>query len=157
MKVQCKHSTQTARPIRGLKQFCFGFIMSLTGLSQASAPVSSNSNSESVAAPAPGVYFVVSGSEDMEIHFESFGKAVAPAGGKLDKNSGHHHLIIDGGPIGEGKVIPTDDKHLHFGKAQTSAKVKLQKGRRKLTLQFADGAHRSFGPEWSSTIFVDVK
>lgn len=74
-----------------------------------------------------------------------------------DKNCGHHHLIIDGNFIAEGEVVPKDDTHLHYGKGQTEAKIHLTPGKHKLTLQFADFAHRSFGPKMSDSIEVEVK
>lgn len=77
--------------------------------------------------------------------------------GDLDQTKGHHHIVVDGGPIKKGEVVPTDDKHLHFGKGQTETEVKLTPGKHTLTLQFADGAHRSYGPEMSSTITITVK
>ena len=86
------------------------------------------------------------------------GMKLRPAGEDIEDNkTGHHHIIIDGGAIPEGQVIPTDDKHLHYGKAQTEAEVKLVPGEHTLTLQLADGAHRSYGPGLSKTIKVKVK
>jgi hypothetical protein len=84
------------------------------------------------------------------------GMGLAPAG-DLDPNKGHHHLLIDAGPMQKGLVIPANDKSLHFGKAQTEADVKLPPGDHTLTLQFGDGAHQSFGPEMSQTIKIHVK
>lgn len=85
------------------------------------------------------------------------GLKVRPAGeDPNDKNSGHHHLLIDMDSIPEGQPIPSDEKHLHYGKAQTETTVKLPAGEHKLTLQFADGAHRSYGPKMSKTIKVIV-
>jgi len=52
--------------------------------------------------------------------------------------------------------VPTDAKHLHFGKGETQAQVTLPPGRHTLTLQFADGAHRSYGPKWAATVRVNV-
>jgi hypothetical protein len=83
------------------------------------------------------------------------GKALVPAGDPTP-NSGHHHLIINDGPVEEGQVIPADSTHLHFGKAQTETELKLDKGKYKLTLQFADMNHLSFGKNWSRTITVVV-
>jgi hypothetical protein len=57
----------------------------------------------------------------------------------------------------KGLVIPADEKSLHFGKGQTEADVKLTPGDHKLTMQFGDGSHRSYGPEMSQTITVHVK
>ena len=55
------------------------------------------------------------------------------------------------------EVIPADDKHLHFGKGQTETMVKLPPGKHTLMLQFADGAHKSYGPGMSAKIEVTVK
>lgn len=94
---------------------------------------------------------------ETKVSFKLNGKAIRPAGEAVDeKTSGHHHLIIDGAAIAEGTVVPMDERHLHFGKGQTSTMVKLTPGEHTLTLQFADGAHRSYGPNWSKTIKVKV-
>lgn len=86
------------------------------------------------------------------------GKKVRAAGeAPDDKTTGHHHLIIDGGFIPQGQVIPSDEKHLHFGKGQTETEVKLSAGEHSLTLQFADGAHRSYGEPLSKTIKIKVR
>jgi len=84
------------------------------------------------------------------------GMDVKPAG-ELVENAGHHHLLIDTDPVDLGKVIPADDKHLHFGKGQTETTVKLPPGKHRLQLQFADGAHRSYGEAMRATIHVTVK
>lgn len=71
---------------------------------------------------------------------------------------GHHHLLIDAGDsIAAGQVIPKDAQHLHFGKGQTTATVELTPGKHRLTLQFADGIHRSYGSKLSATIELTVK
>ena len=91
------------------------------------------------------------------VEFGVDGLRVRPAGeDPLDHASGHHHLIIDGRPIPLGQTVPTDDKHLHFGKGETQAQITLPPGRHTLTLQFADGAHRSYGPKWAAIIRVNV-
>lgn len=83
------------------------------------------------------------------------GMVVKPAG-EMGENTGHHHLIIDGGPVAKDQVVPADATHLHFGKGQKETEVELSPGDHTLTLQFADGAHRSYGPEMSKTIHVTV-
>ena len=71
---------------------------------------------------------------------------------------GHHHLFIDAeDSLAAGTMVPKDSSHLHFGKGQTETEVKLTPGKHKLTLQFADGLHRSYGSKLSSVITVDVK
>jgi len=91
-----------------------------------------------------------------KLRFAVSGMAVAPAGDML-ANSGHHHLLIDVDPIAAGTPVPADDKHIHFGKGQTEVEVTLPPGTYKLTAQFANGAHQSYGPAMSQTIKVTVR
>ena len=92
-----------------------------------------------------------------ELEFVVIGKSVAPAGEPIDdKTIGHHHLIIDAKGIEPGTPVPADASHIHFGKGQTKHILNVAPGQHTLTLQFADGAHRSYGPEWAKTITVTV-
>lgn len=84
------------------------------------------------------------------------GMKINPAG-DMTANTGHHHLIVNGGPIKEGESIPFNDTHLHFGKGQTETDLSLPSGKYRLTLQFANGAHQSYGPSMSKTIEIIVK
>jgi len=84
------------------------------------------------------------------------GMAVDPAG-EIKADSGHHHLLIDADSMKQGETIPADEKHIHFGKGQTETEVTLPPGKHKLTMQFANGAHQSYGPKMSKTIHVTVK
>lgn len=78
--------------------------------------------------------------------------------GAIVVGSGHHHLLIDAGDsIPAGTVVPKDEHHLHFGKGQTSTEVTLPAGEHMLTLQFADGIHRSYGGQLATTIKVTVQ
>lgn len=78
--------------------------------------------------------------------------------GPVVTGSGHHHIIIDGPDfLPAGEMVPRDSTHLHFGKGQTETELNLSPGTHKLTLQFADGLHRSYGDKLSSTITVTVK
>lgn len=79
------------------------------------------------------------------------------AAGNVVEGEGHHHLIIDGSPTPVMGVVPADESHIHFGKGQTETSIPLTAGKHTLTLQFADGAHRSYGPVLSKTITVTVK
>lgn len=89
------------------------------------------------------------------------GMIVKPAG-QLEIGTGHHHLIINdkkvvkAGGIPEMGVVPADENNIHFGKGEEEYVANLPVGKHTLTLQFADGAHRSFGPKWSKTIQVTV-
>lgn len=87
------------------------------------------------------------------------GMQVKPAGENIeDQGSGHFHLLIDDqrGYIPEGEPIPFDEHHLHFGKGDTETTVSLPKGSHTLSIQFGDGAHRSYGKSLSDTITVNV-
>ncbi|MCB0716025.1 MAG: DUF4399 domain-containing protein [Chitinophagaceae bacterium] len=78
--------------------------------------------------------------------------------GPVKPGSGHHHLFIDGpDSLAQGTVVPKDSTHIHFGNAQTSYELQLTPGKHKLTLQFADGLHRSYGSQLSKTITVNIK
>ncbi|WJF91695.1 DUF4399 domain-containing protein [Paraburkholderia bonniea] len=92
----------------------------------------------------------------VHVKFAVEGMKVVPAG-TLAEGTGHHHLLIDGAPLPKGEVIPANDKSLHYGKGQTETDVTLPPGDHTLTLQFGDGAHRSYGPGMSKTITVHVK
>jgi hypothetical protein len=70
--------------------------------------------------------------------------------------TGHHHLFINAVDIEENVVIPFDNQHKHFGKGQTEAEIFLQPGKYKLTLQFGDSAHRSYGAAFKKTISINV-
>ena len=71
------------------------------------------------------------------------------AAGEIKKGTGHHHILIDVANIEEGQVVPTDKNHLHFGGGQTQTTLELSPGKHTLILQFADGAHRSYGEKTS--------
>lgn len=93
-----------------------------------------------------------------KVKFAVHGKKLRPAGEDAsDQKSGHHHLIIDAQAIPEGQVVPNDETHKHFGKAQKEADITLTPGKHTLTLQLADGAHLSYGEKYSKTITVTVK
>ena len=78
--------------------------------------------------------------------------------GKLRPASGHHHILIDAGDsLAAGTVVPKDSTHLHFGNAQKEAELKLTPGEHKITLQYADGIHRSYGGKLASSVTVTVQ
>ncbi len=78
--------------------------------------------------------------------------------GPVVAGSGHHHIIIDGpDSLAAGEIIPKDSTHLHFGKGQTEAELTLAPGKHRITLQMADGLHRSYGGRLSAAITVTVK
>ena len=85
------------------------------------------------------------------------GMAVDSAG-KLKPNSGHFHILIDAGDsTAAGTVVPKDSTHLHFGNAQKETELKLTPGEHRLTLQYADGLHRSYGAKLATSVNVTVQ
>jgi hypothetical protein len=78
--------------------------------------------------------------------------------GPVVANSGHFHILVDvGDSIASGQMIVKDSTHLHYGKAQTNTELKLTPGKHTLSLEFADGLHRSYGAQMASTVSVTVK
>lgn len=91
-----------------------------------------------------------------KVKFAVSGMEIKPAG-DMSANTGHHHLLINATSVKSGEVVPADETHLHFGKGQTETEVKLAPGTYKLTMQFANGLHQSYGEGMSKTITVTVK
>lgn len=112
-----------------------------------------------------GVFFVNLANNDKVpstflVQFGVKGMEIKPAGTDIEnRHAGHHHILIDNpaGGIPEGQVIPADAKDIHYGKGQTEGVLELSPGKHTLTLQFADGAHRSYGKKMAKTITVFVK
>ena len=106
--------------------------------------------------PSPegaAVYFI--GLEDgatvtspMTVRFGLTGMGVAPAETVVE-NTGHHHLLVDRAPFGEGEfgaeeftlAIPKDDNHMHFGKGQTEVTLELPPGTHTLQMVLGDAGH----------------
>jgi hypothetical protein len=112
----------------------------------------------SFAAPADGATVegpAKDGKVEVAVKMATEGIAVKPAG-EVEVGSGHHHIIVDGAAIPTGQVVPKDDTHIHFGKGQTETTLALAPGKHTLTLQFADGIHRSYGEALSSSIEITV-
>ena len=100
---------------------------------------------------------------EVMVKFAVQGMKVEKAG-TMVPGTGHHHILLDRAPdaqgsyaIPKGQPVPKDEKNLHFGDGSSQAKVKLDKGDHTLTLQFADGAHMSYGDALSATIHVKVE
>jgi hypothetical protein len=129
--------------------------------SQNGNATTSQTNTSTNTAKDSGVYFVNLKNGDtvsspVIVQMGVKGKTVEPAG-TLNAGRGHHHLIVDGSYVEKGQMVMKDSTHLHFGKGQIVDTLKLRPGQHTLTLQFADGAHMSYGKDWSSTISIFVK
>ncbi len=103
------------------------------------------------AAPAGARVFIVSPKDGetvttpVRVVFGVEGMGVVPAGERNDK-AGHHHLLVNTDLADPSMPIPTDDKHIHYGDAQTEAMVELPPGRHTLHLVMGDYLHIPFDP-----------
>ncbi len=118
-------------------------------------------NPSYAAEPDQAVYFIepknnATVDQEFTIKMGITGMEIKPAG-DMTPNTGHHHLLVDEDPIRTNEVIPNSPTHLHFGKGQTETTLALTPGKHTLTLQFADGAHQSFGFAMRQSITVHVK
>lgn len=103
--------------------------------------------------PDAQVYFVNLSDGDtvqspFTIVFGLSGMGVAPAGTEIEM-TGHHHLLIDRPPLGQGEDgadeliygLPSDEQHRHFGGGQTEVTLDLPPGPHTLQLVLGDAAH----------------
>ena len=127
--------------------FCMSLLLAVIGCGTGGEPTGKVSFSE----PKDGAN--VTGPVKVVMAVE--GIAIKPAG-EVVEGTGHHHILINKGFTAPGQVIPNDNTHRHFGKGQTETTLNLPPGTYKLTLQFADGLHRSYGEDLSATINFTV-
>lgn len=103
--------------------------------------------------PDAKVYFVNISDGDtvsnpVTIVFGLSGMGVAPAGVEKE-NTGHHHLLVNRPPLGEGEDgelefengLPADEDHFHFGGGQTEVTLDLPQGETTLQLVLGDYGH----------------
>lgn len=119
--------------------------------------------------PAPDgakVYFInLADGDSVEapfvVQFGLSGMGVAPAGTEKE-NTGHHHILIDRPPLGEGTEdadlmangVPTDDNHKHFGGGQTEVTLDLPAGQHTLQLVLGDQFHVPHNPPVTSDVIT---
>jgi hypothetical protein len=97
-------------------------------------------------------------SSPVTVRFGLSGMGVAPAGISEKENVGHHHLLINRPPFGQGEDgqeewdygIAADENHRHFGGGQTEVTLDLPPGEHTLQMVLGDHAHVPFGPEMST-------
>lgn len=99
------------------------------------------------------------------IVFGLSGMGVAPAGTEKE-NTGHHHLLIDRPPLGQGEDgadelmygILADEQHIHFGGGQTEVTLDLAPGSHTLQLVLGDLNHvPHVAPVMSDVITIKVE
>lgn len=128
------------------------------GLAMAAAAIAGDT-------PAPdgaNVYFVnledgATVPSPVKVVFGLSGMGIAPAGTEKE-NTGHHHILIDRPPLGEGddgtdelnSGLPADANHKHFGRGQTEAMLELEPGTHTLQLVLGDLNHVPHNPPVAS-------
>lgn len=119
-----------------------------------------------VAPDGASVYFIniedgATVSSPVKIAFGLSGMGVAPAGTEKD-NTGHHHILINRAPLGEGPDgaeelefgLPADDNHKHFGGGQTEVELDLPAGTHSLQLVLGDLNHVPHDPPVTSKVIT---
>ena len=76
---------------------------------------------------------------------------IEPAG-EVKAGAGHLHIMVDAACVAAGQIVPADDNHLHYGKAQTEATLELTPGEHTLCLQAADGVHTALAGEGATQV-----
>ena len=97
------------------------------------------------ATPSPQVNFTApqnnaTVSNPIQVKWAAQNFRVEPAGA-VNAGAGHLHVLIDTPCVAAGQVVPNDDTHKHFGKAQMETELTLTPGKHTLCLQAADGTH----------------
>lgn len=100
-------------------------------------------------------------SSPVKVVFGLRGMGVAPAGTEKE-NTGHHHVLIDRPPLGEGPDgadelnygLPADDHHVHFGGGQTEVMLDLAPGEHTLQLVLGDQNHVPHDPPVVSDVIT---
>ena len=119
--------------------------------------------------PAPdgaAVYFVnlddgATVASPVTVLFGLRGMGVAPAGTERE-NTGHHHILIDRPPLGDGPEgtaeldngLPADEHHRHFGGGQTEVTLDLPPGAHTLQLVLGDQNHVPHDPPIVSPVIT---
>jgi hypothetical protein len=135
-----------------LRRFALFLIVSLAVLALAGC---TGGDEPTVSFTSPENGATVSSPVHVEWAAENF--TVEPAGEVRD-GAGHLHVVVNADCLGPGQLVPSDETHLHFGKAQMEADVELPPGEHKLCLQAADGAHVTLdGEGLTDTITVTVE
>ena len=123
------------------------------------------SETENVAVETPkeeaSVYFISPADGDtvsttFRVEMGLKGMQVQPAG-EVNEGFGHHHILVNQTSWPEGEVIPPSDTTVHYGKGQTETDFTLEPGNYTLSLQFADGVHRSYGENLAASINITVQ
>ncbi len=141
-----------------MKQFAIALAITSIGIAAEAG--------ETPSAPGAKVYFANIADGDTvkagsTVVFGLSGMGVAPAGTEAE-NTGHHHLLMNRPPLGEGETgaeefeygLPADENHKHFGGGQTEWALELAPGTHTLQLVLADWSHVPHDPPVTSDVIT---
>lgn len=102
--------------------------------------------------------------EEVLVIFGLKGMGVAPAGVEYE-NTGHHHILLDREPWGQGPDdkdmmeygIISDAHNIHYGKGQTQTTLKLAPGKHTIQLLLGDLNHIPIKGMESAYITITVE
>ena len=148
----------------------YALVLATLTLSGIAGPTFAESVTAWPAAAGASVYFInlkdgATATSPVLVQMGLKGMGIAPAGTET-VNTGHHHILIDRAPMGQGEGaaeewtygIPADDNHVHFGKGQTEVTLDLAPGKHTLQMVFGDMNHSPFGKQMvSEVITIDVQ
>jgi hypothetical protein len=100
----------------------------------------------------PEPYITENAPSDFEFEFSASGVEVMTPNG--DDSGAHFHIVKDAAPVPEGETIPSDDNHIHYGDASTSATLELSEGDHTLHLMLGDDTHARIGAYDTVTVSV---
>lgn len=96
---------------------------------------------------------LVDGKVPVDVKLGAHGVRIAPAGSP-EPGVGLFHIVIDGDAVPSGEEIQADATHIRLERGESETIVMLAPGEHTMTLQLADGLHRSYGPELSASVTI---
>lgn len=140
--------------LAGLFVSCSLMLAACAPVAQAPTPTASSAPHVHFVEPAAGA--TVASPLKVVMAAENF--VVEPASDVVAAGHGHLHIMVDTACVAAGQGVPKDETHLHFGKGELEAELKLAPGAHTLCLQAADGLHVARpGEGMTQTIAVTVE
>lgn len=124
-----------------------------TACSSDSSPAANGaagSASVSITSPADGATVTSPVTVDM-----SASEFIIEPAGTVRAGAGHFHLMINEPCVPTGELIPSDETHIHYGDAQTTAELDLEPGEYTICLQAGNGVHTALDLTDTITIVVE--
>lgn len=132
-----------------IKSFTLLAILFVFGISSASA-----ANAVRIKTPANDAEV----SSPVKVCMQTFGVEVEPAKMGVNKEKGHHHLLIDLDlPKNLSAPIGKDAQRIHMGDGSICKELKLEAGKHTIRALFGKGNHVPYSPVITDTVQIMVK